>query len=608
MRETENRVGRVVWLRLILAALATLAFGSATPSWAAAENQGWWNKDWSYRKAVTIDTSPTGINVSGAIGRTVVLIRLHSGNFTFTDAMPNGADIRFVDSDNKTPLPFHVEKFDATNGLAAAWVSVPNLTGGEKHVIWLYFGNKSAPVGSDEKGTFDPDYMAAFHFGENPGTPSNDSTANGNNAKTAPPGIDDGGIIGRSARFPGQGQIEIAASASLAMPAAAPFTFTAWVKPDQLAGVQAVFQRGALTIGLNGGVPFVTGPGIALQGKTALKQGDWTQLAVTADGTASHLFINGIEAATSAGALGALDGSVFLGGAAGQPFNGELDEVRLSKTARTPGQILAMHEAEGPGGKLVSVAETAEKQSSGSGVLFFVVSKLEFIDQLVVGVCLVLLSIAATVMISKGRYVQAAKRANAAFLRRFRQMDEDLVPIAAIPDITPREVALIASSPLGRLYETGLEEVAVRKRKWGVQPLSNEAIEAMRAAIGAVVVEENHKLDTWMVILTIAISGGPFIGLLGTVMGVMNTFGGVAMAGDVNVNAIAPGIAAALLATISGLACAIPSLFGYNYLNSQITPLAAEMNVFIDRLITRLAEMQRDAATEQNMMGGGGLF
>jgi biopolymer transport protein ExbB len=80
----------------------------------------------------------------------------------------------------------------------------------------------------------------------------------------------------------------------------------------------------------------------------------------------------------------------------------------------------------------------------------------------------------------------------------------------------------------------------------------------------------------------------------------MSTFGGVALAGDVNVNAIAPGIAAALLATIAGLAAAIPSLFGYNYLNSRITTEADEMRVFIDRLITRLAEMQADAAYASN--------
>ena len=93
-------------LRLLL--VLVLSLGLATPAAAEGETAGWWKKEWSYRKAVTVDTSPSGVNVSGAIGRTVVLVRLHSGNFTFTDAMDNGADIRFVDSDDKTPLPYHI--------------------------------------------------------------------------------------------------------------------------------------------------------------------------------------------------------------------------------------------------------------------------------------------------------------------------------------------------------------------------------------------------------------------------------------------------------------------------------------------------------------------
>ena len=60
-------------------------------------------------------------------------------------------------------------------------------------------------------------------------------------------------------------------------------------------------------------------------------------------------------------------------------------------------------------------------------------------------------------------------------------------------------------------------------------------------------VREGYRLNSQMVLLTIAISGGPFLGLLGTVVGVMITFASIAAAGDVNVNAIAPGIAAALL-------------------------------------------------------------
>ncbi|WP_428334839.1 DUF2341 domain-containing protein [Novosphingobium sp.] len=587
--------------RIVLAILLVLGLSGLAAPATAAGDQGWWNKDWSYRKAVTVDTSPSGVNVTGAIGRTVVLVRLHSGNFTFTDAMPDGADIRFVDSDNKTPLPFHIEHFDAGVGIATAWVSVPNLNGGEKRAIWLYFGNKSAPVGADEKGTYDPDYMAVYHFSEKPGTPSNDSSANANNAKSAPPGLDDGGIVSSAARFPGQGEIQIAESGSLAMPAAAPFTFTAWVKPDQLAGTSAIFARGGLTVGLNAGVPFVSGPGISLQAKTALKQGDWSQVAFVSDGKVTHLYVNGAEQGTGAGALSAIAGPATLGGAAGQPFNGELDEVRLSKTARPAGMIQVMAEAEGKGGKLVTVSETAEKQSSGGGVFFFVLSKLEGVDEVVVGVCLVLTTISALVMANKFRYFAKCTKGNAAFMRVFRQMDDELVPTAQIQGLDKKQTQLIKDAPLAHIYDVGIEEFNRRKARWGSRPLTSQAIDSMRAVASEVVVHENHKLDAWMVILTIAISGGPFIGLLGTVMGVMNTFGGVAMAGDVNVNAIAPGIAAALLATISGLFCAIPSLFGYNYLNSMVIPLASDMGVFIDQLLTRIAEMQADQAATGEM-------
>jgi biopolymer transport protein ExbB len=92
------------------------------------------------------------------------------------------------------------------------------------------------------------------------------------------------------------------------------------------------------------------------------------------------------------------------------------------------------------------------------------------------------------------------------------------------------------------------------------------------------------------VLLTIAISGGPFLGLLGTVVGVMITFAAIAAQGDVNINAIAPGIAAALLATVAGLAVAIPSLFGYNYLITRIKAITADMQAFTDEFIAKMAE------------------
>jgi biopolymer transport protein ExbB len=101
---------------------------------------------------------------------------------------------------------------------------------------------------------------------------------------------------------------------------------------------------------------------------------------------------------------------------------------------------------------------------------------------------------------------------------------------------------------------------------------------------------EVQRLNSQMVLLTIAVAGGPFIGLFGTVVGVMIVFAAIAASGDVNINAIAPGVAAALAATVMGLLVAIPALFGYNYLTSKIKSTIADMRVFADEFITRLAE------------------
>lgn len=578
--------------RILLTWLIAI-FAITAPAFAQ-DGAGWWNKDWPYRKAVTVDTSPSGANLSGAIGRTVLLVRLHNGNFTFTDALENGADLRVVDSDGKTPLPFHIERFDAVNGIATLWVSVPNVTGGEKRQLWIYFGNKNAPAGGDIAGTYDADTIAAYHFGENSGQAVRDVTANKNNAQNAAPGLNDNGVIARAARFPGQGGLIIPASASLAMPAAAPLSITIWVKQDQATGEQAIFARGPLVLGLANGVPFALVGEQRILGSTALKQGDFAQLGFVADGQSYRLYVNGVEAANGAGALPALDGPVMVGGAEGRPFFGELDEMRIARTARPAAMIAAMAQAEGPSNKLLSVSDTAERQSAGGGTFWFVLSKVEIIDGFIIGLCMIILGFAITVMVTKTRYINQAVRSNAAFMKRFRGLHEHLVSIDKINGLGPKELAFIEKAPLARLYETGVDELEVRRELHGLRPLSGEAVEAMRAAIDADVVGENQKLDRWMVLLTIAISGGPFIGLLGTVLGVMNTFAGVALAGDVNVNAIAPGIAAALMATIAGLACAIPSLFGYNYLNSRIAALSDEMRVFVDRLITRLAEMQTD--------------
>ena len=588
-------MGRLIltWLIALCAFASPLATGPAL----AQEGASWWNEEWPYRRAVTVDTSPSGSNLAGTVGRTLVLVRLHSGNFTFTDSNDNGADLRVVDADGKTPLPFHIERFDAKNGLAAIWVSVPSVNGGEKRQVYLYYGNKSAPAGSDVPGSFDADTVAAYHFGEAAGQQLKDLTANGNNGQNGAPALEENGIIARAARFSGSGEIIVPASPSLASAAGAPLSFTSWVKPEQLTGEQAIFARGSLIVGIANGVPFALVGEQRIDANAPVKAGEWAHVAFVADGQNLKLYVNGVEAGAAAGALPALDGPLSLGGGAGRPFFGQIDEARLAKTARPAAMIMAFASAEGPGGKLVKVADTAEHPSEGGGNFFYVLGKVESVDAFIIGVCLLLLALSMAVTVWKSRYLSGAQKGDRAFSRRYVAMHEQLVSLKNNKDIGASEQAALAKSPLARIFEMGIDELGVRRAERGLVPLSGASVEAMRSAIDAVVVRENQKLDKWMVVLSIAISGGPFIGLFGTVIGVMNTFAGVARAGDVNVNAIAPGIAAALMATVAGLLAAIPSLFANNWLAGRIQLVADDMRVFADRLITRLAEMQETQAT-----------
>jgi biopolymer transport protein ExbB len=192
--------------------------------------------------------------------------------------------------------------------------------------------------------------------------------------------------------------------------------------------------------------------------------------------------------------------------------------------------------------------------------------------------------IAVAVMISKALYVARTDSANRRFLKEFRD-STDVLGLGK-----SEQAAGYGNSSLYRLYQSGLRELVKRKVGQDNRIFSALSMDAVKATIDADSVREGYALNSQMVLLTIAIAGGPFLGLLGTVVGVMITFASIAAAGDVNVNAIAPGIAAALLATVAGLSVAIPSLFGYNYLASRIKTIASDMQIFVDEFVTRVAE------------------
>jgi biopolymer transport protein ExbB len=573
---------------------------SALPVYAAG---AWWNKDWPYRKEITLDASPKGGNIVQAAGRVPVLIRLHGGNFKFGDAQDNGADLRFVADDGRTPLAFQVESFDPLLGVAAVWVDVPTFPAGSAKSIWLYFGNKKAPPAGDAAATFDADYSLVYHFDGSSGTPVADATANHNTSQNPPAGVDQAAIIGKGARFTGAGPLIIPASPSLALAAGGAFTFSAWVKTAAPQPRAALYVRRqgatALIVGLDGGIPFVEVRGAGgvqrAAAPAAITGNQWTHIAVSADGKVVTLYVNGRAAATLAGALPALGTPTALGAdaaAAGSDlasFVGEMDEARISKVARSATLIAVDASIQGAESRLVAYGADQKQAGIGFGPLGLIITHVDAPAWFIIALLGVMAVASWFVIWTKTAYVNRVDDANGEFLEFFHEHGGE--PVALESQMGPGR---FDESSIYRVYHAGTEEITRRAAR-GQTTVTAQGIEVVRSLMNTRLVRENQALSRTMVILTIAISGGPFLGLLGTVVGVMITFADIAAAGDVNINAIAPGISAALLATIAGLFVAIPALFGYNYILLRNKNVSANMLVFVDEFVTRISETHRDA-------------
>ena len=120
--------------------------------------------------------------------------------------------------------------------------------------------------------------------------------------------------------------------------------------------------------------------------------------------------------------------------------------------------------------------------------------------------------------------------------------------------------------------------------------------DAIEAALETQVSEEIKKLESKIGLLATFVSLSPFLGLFGTVWGVMMAFCGVAIAGKSDFTALAPGVAGALLTTVAGLVVAVPSLVGYNFINGKIKEVTVIMDNFVGEFMARLRLEQVELA------------
>jgi len=541
--------------------------------------QAWWNADYTQRTKVVLNTTAAGVETKEALSGVVVPVRLHSGNFDFLGAKPDGADLRVVAADDKTPLKFWVERFDGANELAVVWVQLPNtLPGTDKNVVHVYAGNEAAAAEATSPALFDGAMSAAFTFAGKAGEPATD--ASGQVASSGPVVREVNGLIGVAARLDGQ-PLQWS-SDKLKAAGSGPYSVSLWFKPEALTGT--LFKQGALSLNLDGGKAFAQLDAVVASGGE-LPPSAWAHLAVTVGNGKLTLYINGAQAAQAdvPASVTPIEGPVSVG----QGLSGLVDQLEVAASVRSADWLKFAHAAQSADAKLVLAnTQTPETAEAGeghgeAGHFAILVDNLTVDAWVVIVILAVMFVIAAWVMYDKAVLVGRADKDNLKFLENFRNAR----------DVLAVETSGMKHSQLARLYQAGLRELKKREvGQAGAPKLSGASIDAVKAAVDADLIRESHTLNSKIVLLTIAISGGPFLGLLGTVVGVMITFAAIAAAGDVNVNAIAPGIAAALLATVAGLAVAIPALFGYNYLAARIKNISSDMGIFVDEFVTRVAE------------------
>ena len=575
----------------------------------------WWNEAWSTREKISVDTTDNGVAVSDPIGTTTVVVRLHDGNFDFSNSKEDGSDLRFVDSDDKTLLASQVEKFDTVMNEGFVWVKIPDLKPGAARDIYLYSGRneKKKPAKGEKtdlpKTAYDSDTVTVYHFNEH-GTPPGDSSGSGVRAEN--PGIPiDGSMIGGGIKLDGKKPISIPANPNSAVLEAAPYTWMTFVKPTSMVPNVAIYSRkdgaNGLRIGLDNGVPFMeisSASGTQRgAGTTPLAAGAWRHLSLVSDGKRTTLYVDGVAVANLPVALPALNSPAFIGGDGdGKPgFAGEIDEMEVSKTARTPGfiKVSALGQGQQNAKLLVMGKPEAAKVSflDSLGLFGYLIKSVTVDAWVVIGILGIMSAISWIVMFAKNKYISSLAKGSKEFLNQWHHLSGDLTSIDTDDEekiktlggrAEVQHIKFIHSTPIYRVYEVGCQEIRARVNKGG--GISHRALESIESSMEAQVTRENARLQSMMVLLTICIAGGPYVGLLGTIIGVMITFGEIAMLGEVDINAIAPGIAAALLATVCGLVVAIPALFGYNYLSVQVKDITTDMHIFCEEFLTKMAE------------------
>jgi biopolymer transport protein TolQ len=182
------------------------------------------------------------------------------------------------------------------------------------------------------------------------------------------------------------------------------------------------------------------------------------------------------------------------------------------------------------------------------------------------------------IIFMKWRLVRKAREETAYFLEFFWD-STDMTKIFSESEDLP-------FSPVAHLFRAGYAEI-VRMGKIQTQSVTREGNAAMQSLLDVVerslkrtTIDQSNRLEKALSFLATTGNTAPFIGLFGTVWGIMESFRGIGLKGAASLAVVAPGISEALIATAAGLAAAIPAVVAFNYFNSKVTVLKSEMDNF----------------------------
>ncbi len=190
---------------------------------------------------------------------------------------------------------------------------------------------------------------------------------------------------------------------------------------------------------------------------------------------------------------------------------------------------------------------------------------------------LIVVSIASwAVIIYKARYIHSARTASERFIELFwetRNLSEVSHATADLP-----------ASPVADVFDAGYQELLhLRNSKRDAEgALTTElgGVENVERAMRRAARLQRTQLEKLLTFLATTASTAPFVGLFGTVWGIMNAFRGLSRSGTSSIQAVAPGISEALVATALGLAAAIPALVAYNHFMRRTRVIADDMENF----------------------------